>query len=543
MMDYTFFATDLTLTDILVNDLRFKRKYMNRKMRTRKKSRRRISYIKRSAIFSADFWTKPRILIAAGALLAIIIAVVLICTLSGGKKDISNITDEELFAMEYPQGISVEGVDVSGMLFTDAAEKVLDKANELLDELVAKYIIEDETYYISAYDMGAKIDYAATMKEAMFGEKGDYPLDITVDNNRIATMIKANCELHNVEAKNAMPSLDVDSSEETLVITSDLVITEEVTGKEVDTTGLAKKIAQAVGKRDEEPSVADITETQPEWTKEFIEENMSIMGEYTTYFKDSAYGRRYNIWKMSDVVCGVVIMPGETWSINEAAGDRTTENGWKDAAGIVNGAYVDEPGGGICQVSTTLYNAAIRSELTIVERSHHSWPLKYAPVGLDATISTGKPDFVISNPYDTPIVLAVRLDANSEGEKSIRVRVYGPPMDYKLDFTSEVVKEVEPEPAATTADPSLSPGKSKEVSPRHNALTVNVYKHTIDKATGEEMEKTLYKTEYYAAFRGTIAYGPEKSEEPTSSGDIGDAENSGEENQVKPSPAASTKPA
>ncbi len=509
---------------------------MNRKVSKRNSGRRRIYSKKKGGFFSPGFWTKSRLIIA-GVALAAIIAVVLVCVFAGGEKDPSEVSDEELFRMKFDEGVSIEGVDVSDMVFTDAAELVLEKANDLLSELVAAYKVEDSVYYISAYDMGAQIDYAATMKEAMFGEKGDYPLAVEVDEGRITTMITANCKLHNVEAQDAMPSLDVNSDEDTLKVTADLVISEAVVGKEVDIAGLASKIAAAVSARDDEPAVADIKETQPKWTSEFIEENMTVMGEYTTTFKDSAYGRRYNIWKMSDVVCGVVIMPGETWSINEAAGDRTADNGWKDAAGIVNGAYVDEPGGGICQVSTTLYNAVLRSEVAIVERSHHSWPLSYAPVGLDATISTGKPDFVISNPYDTPIVLAVRCDAYSEGDKSVRVRIYGPEMDYKLDFTSEIIREEEPEPAATTIDPSMSPGESKEISPRHNALTVNIYKHIIDKETGEEIEKVHYKTEYYAAFRGTIAYGPEESADPEASDGAENAEDNGaSDDDVAPEP-------
>ncbi|HBU13224.1 MAG TPA: vanomycin resistance protein VanB, partial [Clostridiales bacterium] len=100
-----------------------------------------------------------------------------------------------------------------------------------------------------------------------------------------------------------------------------------------------------------------------------------------------------NIWKMSDIINGVKVEPGETWSINEEAGPRTYNLGWQGAPGISDGEYKEEAGGGICQVSSTLYNAVLRAELEIVERKHHSWPLDYIDGGLDATISTGAPDF------------------------------------------------------------------------------------------------------------------------------------------------------
>lgn len=503
-----------------------------------------LKNVKRPAIFKASFWDKKRIIIAASAAAAIILAIVLICVFTAKEVDPSKVSDEELYKMKYKNGISIEGIDVSGMVFTDAAELVGEKANDILGSLLMRYSIEDTTYTISAYDMGASIDYPSTMKEAMFGEKGDYKLKIKANESKIKRAVSENCESHSVEAKDALPSLEVNRDEKNLMISAELVISDEQTGKKIDEAKLANKIKSTVEAGETDKKVEAEVETQePKWTKEFMEQNMNVMGEYTTQFKDSSYNRRYNIWKMSGVVCGVVLMPGETWSINEAAGDRTAENGWKDAAGIKNGAYVDEPGGGICQVSSTLYNAILRSEVTVVDRSHHSWPLTYVPVGLDATISTGSPDFVIKNPYDTPIVLAVRCDAGND--KTVRVRVYGPAMDYKLDFTSEIVKETEPEPQLTTTDPSMSPGTSKEVSPRHNALTVNVYKHVIDKQTGEEKEKTLYSTEYYAAFRGTIAYGPEPTQTPEPSEDQDASKNPDASKDVQQSkkPEDSKKPA
>lgn len=476
--------------------------------------RRRVSRSRsaaRSRGGAQSFFTKKNIIIISCAAAAIIIAaVVLIVLLAGNSKNVNpdEVSVEKLMELKFDNGVSVEGIDVSGMKFKEAIDPVKAKAETMLDELNVKYIIEEEEHSVSAYEMGAYIDYAVVMKEAMFGEAKDYPLNYEIDKAKLTEAITPACEEHTRDAKDATVALDVDSNEETLTVSADIVYTDEVTGLGIEKDKLAEKIADSVNNRTfEAPIEAEIETIEPKWTKEFLQQNMNVMGEYSTTFKDSAYGRRFNIWKMSTVVCGVVLMPGETWSINEAAGDRTTANGWADAAGIKNGAYVDEPGGGICQVSSTLYNAVLRSEVTVVKRSHHSWPLSYVPVGLDATISTGSPDFVISNPYDTPIILAVRCDASSE--RSIRVRIYGPEMDYKLDFTSEIVEEKEADPIKTTIDPSLSPGASKKVKPRHNALTVNIYKHVIDKSTGKEISKEVYKVERYNAFAGMIAYGPE----------------------------------
>lgn len=123
-----------------------------------------LKNVKRPAIFKASFWDKKRIIIAASAAAAIILAIVLICVFTAKEVDPSKVSDEELYKMKYKNGISIEGIDVSGMVFTDAAELVGEKANDILGSLLMRYSIEDTTYTISAYDMGASIDYPSTMK-------------------------------------------------------------------------------------------------------------------------------------------------------------------------------------------------------------------------------------------------------------------------------------------------------------------------------------------------------------------------------------------
>lgn len=455
--------------------------------------------------------------------LVLIIAAVLFYILSGSSGEVNA---EELAEAKFADGISIAGIDVSGKTISEAEPAVRAKAEELLNSVDIKYSVDGTEYPVTPYEMGAYVDHASVMTEAvLYGRGGsiaenneqkkkaeeegiDFPLKISTDRSTAAESLKRHGALYNTEPKNASVRVAVQQNSDKLTCSGELVFEEDEQGLTVNAEKLAEAVC-AAAESDTHTAVinASLEITDADITLESLKANCVLMGEFSTTFKTSAYGRRFNIWKMSTVVNGVTLNPGEQWSINEAAGDRTTQNGWADAAGIKNGGYVEEPGGGICQVSTTLYGAVLRSELTVVERKHHSWPSDYVPVGLDATISTGAPDFVFANPYEYPIVVIANTDASDA--RTVRVSIYGPPMDYKLDFTSEIAKETQPEPASTTFDPSLSPGASVQVKPTKIGKVANVYKHYYDKESGKEIrDPELVYTDTYSAFSGLVAYGP-----------------------------------
>lgn len=468
---------------------------------------------------TAGFSDKNKILVIFAAAAVIILATVIwsVVTLSGP-------TEEELLKEgTFAENIEIAGINVSGMTIAEAEPLVRAKADELLKQVAVSYTVQDTEYKMTAYQVGAYVELESVLREAMLYKKTkeekekmiSFEIAPKVDMDTLTAALDEYGKRYNTEPQNASIKVLTDQDSKTLKCTGTVEYTDSVIGVQVDSAALAERIRAAVEEGAEAmPLAAEAVLTEPELSLEEVKKNCTLMASYETTFKDSGYGRCFNIWKMSTVVNGVVLQPGERWSINEAAGDRTSENGWADAAGIKNGAYVDEPGGGICQVSTTLYNAVLRSEVKVEERKHHSWPSNYVPVGLDATISTGAPDFIISNPYDYPIAIVANTDGKDT--KTVKISIYGPEMDYKLDFTSTTVKITDPDPVKTTYDPSLSPGTSAEVSPRKKGLVVEVYKHWYDKETGEEIkDPELYYTDTYRAFTGTIAYGPSATPSPS----------------------------
>lgn len=137
-----------------------------------------------------------------------------------------------------------------------------------------------------------------------------------------------------------------------------------------------------------------------------------IAGTCTTSLKGSSANRIGNITLAASHLNGLVIQPGQTLSISTAIKPRTAANGYREAGAYLNGETVQALGGGICQLSSTAYNAVMNSGLTVIERHPHSMPVHYLPLGLDAAIAEGTKDLIIRNDYDLPVTLQAGVTGN-----------------------------------------------------------------------------------------------------------------------------------
>lgn len=176
------------------------------------------------------------------------------------------------------------------------------------------------------------------------------------------------------------------------------------------------------------------------------------LSSFNTSFGSSNASRSANISLASQRLDGVVLMPGETFSYNQTVGQRTKAAGFREATAYSNGEVVQEVGGGICQVSSTLYNAVLYANLEIVERTNHGYKPSYVKPGLDATVSWGGPDFKFKNNRDYPI----RIKTDTSG-KVLRVYIYGlkNSNDYTVKLDAQYVSTV---PFKTTYQKNSSLG-------------------------------------------------------------------------------------
>jgi vancomycin resistance protein YoaR len=146
------------------------------------------------------------------------------------------------------------------------------------------------------------------------------------------------------------------------------------------------------------------------------------LSRFSTRFRTGERNRAHNIRLASRAIDGLVLLPGDTFSYNDTVGPRTRRAGFRLAPQIVDGELVPGIGGGVCQVSTTLYNAALLADMEIVRRRHHQFPVHYVPAGRDATVAYGSLDLQFRNRFQKPVALHV----TTQGSRLL-VRVYGAP--------------------------------------------------------------------------------------------------------------------
>lgn len=225
------------------------------------------------------------------------------------------------------------------------------------------------------------------------------------------------------------------------------------------------------------------------------------LGSYSTNYSSSGASRSNNIALATSKINGTVLMPGETFSYNGTVGRRTKEAGFQEAGAYANGQVVNEVGGGICQVSSTLYNAVLRSNLEVTDRHNHMFQVSYCPIGTDATVSWGAPDFKFKNNRN----YAIKISASTSG-KNVNISIYG----LKQDDDCEV--EIESYRTGTvgfkttyTTDSSLSSGSTKVIQGGSNGATSITYK--ILKRDGEVISKDVVSTDTYSPHNKIVARG------------------------------------
>lgn len=157
----------------------------------------------------------------------------------------------------------------------------------------------------------------------------------------------------------------------------------------------------------------------PEVDGELLAEiSVRELGEYITYFKKSNEERTHNITLAAEAINNYVVFPRETFSFNKVVGKRTKDKGYKRAPVIVKGELAEDIGGGICQVSSTLFNAVDLRGVQIVERYAHSRRVPYVPPNRDATVSWWGPDFVFKNMYSQPILIRAK---STDGKMVVKI--------------------------------------------------------------------------------------------------------------------------
>lgn len=226
-----------------------------------------------------------------------------------------------------------------------------------------------------------------------------------------------------------------------------------------------------------------------------------LLGTYSTTFSTRNVNRSTNIRLATQKINGTVIMPGETFSYNQVVGKRTAAAGFKSAAVYSGGEVTTGIGGGICQVSSTLYNSVLLANLEIVERYNHGFNTGYVPVGRDATVSWGGPDFKFKNTRNYPVKIIATVSGGT-----ISVQVFGLKSDneYEVEIQSYVTQYIKYK-TIQKQDATLAKGTTKVIQNGSNGCKSVAYR--ILKQNGEVVSKTLLSRDTYNPHNKIVAVG------------------------------------
>ncbi len=187
---------------------------------------------------------------------------------------------------------------------------------------------------------------------------------------------------------------------------------------------------------------ATVERVSPVVTAEMLSQMTDVLGSATTDYSASSWGRAKNVENGTSKINGTLLLPGESFSVTEAVSPFTAENGYELAPSYESGQVVDSYGGGICQVSTTLYNAVLKSELEVDARSNHTMLVNYVEPSKDAAIAEGLMDFVFTNDLEYPIFIA-----GSAYYGTLNFTIFGVetrPSNRSIEFISETTSQTDP---------------------------------------------------------------------------------------------------
>ena len=278
----------------------------------------------------------------------------------------------------------------------------------------------------------------------------------------------------------------------------------EVEGIDFDVEKAKEIIAAEV----KEEYVIDLIVTKPKVTLEDIgtEAFPDRLSTFSTRYNAADKDRTTNLVIACQKLNGKVLMPGETFSYNETLGPRTYAAGYRNGKIYENGQVVDGLGGGICQISSTLYNAALMSDMEIVERRNHQFVTSYVNAGRDATVVYGLTDFRFKNTRTYP----VRLVASAKGGVAT-VSIYGikePDREYTYSFKTETVSTI-PYTTKYVEDSSLAEGKEVVTQSGTNGLVSKTYMTKM--LNGKVISTKLLSTDTYSAMQRIVKRGTSKT--------------------------------
>ena len=459
---------------------------------------------------------------------AIVAAVIVVAAVAGvfGYNYMQKGKIQELLAAEgIYQGVTIDGTDVAGLSKAEALELLQDKyKTEISGQVLTLYY---ETEEPEEGEEAEEFRWEIPFEEIGAGYQVEDAVNAAYDTGRTGTE-KENFEIAKVllksgldievpytydaklmDAKLAEIAEEFDREAEDSKVTREngrFVITDEKDGLVMDKAKTIEAVAAVMETRmsGEALIVAEVTEA--EVTAKDNENVTDLIGTFYTTYNNSDRNRNTNLMVGCNYINGTILAPGEVFSANVGLGSQTAAGGYKMAGVYNNGKVEQGMAGGVCQVTTTLYNAAIMAELEIVERHPHSMTVGYVPLGRDAAVAGNYKDLKFRNNTEYPIM----IEAYASGGKLV-MNIFGHEEHNpgrKVSFDT-VYEATVPKPAEkVTEDPERLEGEREVTSKGRTGSKVSVYKTVTD---GGKTTRNWFSSSSYRAVADEVTVGTKKA--------------------------------
>ena len=367
------------------------------------------------------------------------------------------------------RNVQVNGIDVGGMSQSEA----LDTVRKRLDRLPLCVISPAGEFPLS-------IDYSddaeSVLKHAKKGQS--YTVNVRRECVLLEQFADMVCLLNAKEGKDARLGFDADG----------FTYHPEENGVACDRDGLVKAVSRALKQGETRVSLV-CREIKPAVTEELLRERTQLLAKFSTKFDASNAPRSHNIALAASRIAGTEIGSGETFSFNRRVGARTAENGFEEAAVIMDGEFVRGVGGGVCQASTTLFGAALRAGMKVEESHPHSLTVGYVAPSQDAMVSSYS-DLKFTNPYPYPVYILSEITGGQ-----VTFCIYGLPDGRQYEVESRVLFRLDP-PSVKIVEGT----QNRIVRQERAGLCSESYLAVYE--AGQLVARTLVRRDTYACVQG-----------------------------------------
>ena len=408
----------------------------------------------------------------------------------------TSVSDDRILNRIY-----INGFDVGGLNKDEARDAI--RQNHSFKNLNLVYEGSDHVYSLA--ELGCEFDIDQAIDQALqVGRNEDFIKNISdyvglkfLDDSRtfeVKPQIPQDIEDRIYE--DIKSKIERKPENASISIGSSIDVKKGEEGVKINRDEFRKAIYDAIKPNVDVTVKVPIESVTPEITSDELSRIDGIIGTYRTNFSPNVEGRNENIRLSAQYMNNYLLMPGEVFSYNKVTRLKTVSNGYKNATVIVNGEIEEGLGGGVCQVSSTLYNSVLYSGLEIVQRRPHSIPSSYVNYGRDAVVSDNAIDFKFKNNYDFPVYLKTYV-----GSSSVTVTIYGNTGSVpEIDIISNVVS-VKPRAVKYIDDPNLEKGKEVVKTKGRDEIRSETY--VVINGVKKLVSKDRYPSQTKVIMRGT----------------------------------------